>query len=310
VNTIDKFSAIRANIFTEQETEVVSENTPVQVSTPGITGTQDAFQTFEQQSLDLNSLSAPIPAIQDQPAALQGETIEAASVFDVLNTDEVIHHDWSQKRNDVQNIEQKIQANLDPEYAKELAAKRIQKSFQNQFGALAADEEKFHSALSSIYGSSYSWEEAEALRQKALAGDYSWLPEIRFVSDKSLQGTDQFNRPYPVNGLFVDDQYYPKVYLSDRLLNNPEEAAKSFTRAAGLVFSRQMRQGPHVGSSIGDLAGAGPASYTPDGAVGNSSELFRTALAGEPYDPDYFAPEVKVYFSYGTEVMSGYYQTV
>src|SRR5262245_5857540 len=59
--------------------------------------------------------------------------------------------------------------------------------FAQEFGAKAADPAAFHAFMAQVYGDNYDHAKAEQFRQRALQGDYSWLPEIRFVSDSVLQ---------------------------------------------------------------------------------------------------------------------------
>jgi hypothetical protein len=53
---------------------------------------------------------------------------------------------------------------------------------------LAGDENKFHAALTNIYGENYDAGKAEVLRKRVLGGDFSWLPKIEEKSNDDLNG--------------------------------------------------------------------------------------------------------------------------
>jgi hypothetical protein len=60
--------------------------------------------------------------------------------------------------------------------------------FRSQFGALARDRSAFHSTMAGIYGNGYDSRTAEGLRQRALQGDYTWLPPVKWVDSSVLRG--------------------------------------------------------------------------------------------------------------------------
>src|SRR5688572_2732103 len=66
----------------------------------------------------------------------------------------------------------------------------VQATFRQQFGELAADPKKFHDTLRTVFGEGYDAKQAESYRQKALAGDFSWLPPVKWVSAETLQGAN------------------------------------------------------------------------------------------------------------------------
>ncbi len=57
----------------------------------------------------------------------------------------------------------------------------IQDAFVEQFSNLATDKEAFHAVLQDTFGDNYDAQAGEAIRQQTLAGDFSWMPEIKFV---------------------------------------------------------------------------------------------------------------------------------
>src|SRR5262245_61389865 len=57
----------------------------------------------------------------------------------------------------------------------------VQQRLADRLGELAQDPERFHNLLRSAYGEGYDAAAGEALRQRALAGDTSWMPPVRLV---------------------------------------------------------------------------------------------------------------------------------
>ena len=64
----------------------------------------------------------------------------------------------------------------------------IQDVFVEQFSDLATDKDAFHAMLQDAFGDNYDTQAGEAIRQQTLAGDFSWIPEIRFVDEGVLGG--------------------------------------------------------------------------------------------------------------------------
>jgi hypothetical protein len=143
----------------------------------------------------------------------------------------------------------------------------MKREFKNKFQAFATDQEKYHTIMDRIYGTSYSWEKAESIRQRALARDYTWLPDVQFVPDQSLEGR---------NGVFwMSDLRPPTIFMSDRLLKDPSEASKSFMRGVGF----------HLDISTDDD------EKGPMDAYGNEGEIFRAAVSNEPTSLDAYKDE-------------------
>jgi hypothetical protein len=64
----------------------------------------------------------------------------------------------------------------------------VKRHLAHKFGAKAKDEAGFHQLMRTVYGAGYDRAKAEDLRQRALGGDFSWMPPVRFVDDATLQG--------------------------------------------------------------------------------------------------------------------------
>ena len=136
-----------------------------------------------------------------------------------------------------------------PPSAADQAIQKIQEDFANRFAELAADPEKFHSMMKEVYGSNYDHATAEAFRQRALAGDFSWLPKIEFESDEVLRG-----------GHGAYDASRNVVYINEKFLDDPETAAQIYSEEVGAYLDTQLN--------------------TSD-TVGDEGEMFRRLLHGE-----------------------------
>jgi hypothetical protein len=131
-----------------------------------------------------------------------------------------------------------------PEAQRERA---IRDNFAQQFGELAQDEAKFHAMMKQVYGEGYDRTKAEDFRQKALKGDYSWLPKIQFVDASTLGGA---------NGAY--DKESGTVFLNKDL--DADTLAQTFVEEAGHHLDTQLNK---------------------TDAQGDEGELFRRLLGGE-----------------------------
>lgn len=172
-------------------------------------------------------------AVQDPPTTPNGDAaVDAQKAA------------WAQFERVLVRRESSVQSE-GPEAA---AAEAAQQAFQDQFGALASDKAKFHALMKEVYGDGYDANAAEALRQKALNGDFSWLPKIEFQSDAELQGG---------NGAY--DSANNVVYINEKYLNDPKRAAQVYSEEVGAYLDTQLN-----------------ASDT----IGDEGEMFRKLLAG------------------------------
>jgi hypothetical protein len=144
--------------------------------------------------------------------------------------------------------------------------------FQEQFGALARDEAKFHAFMKKVYGENYDPAAAEQLRQQALKGDYSFLPPVQFVSRESLGGA---------NGAYSAEDGV--VYLAEDLKGNPELMQATFVEEAGHHIDTLVNQSD---------------------ARGDEGELFRRLLSGEKLSDGQVA-DIRGEDDHGTIVVNG-----
>jgi hypothetical protein len=119
---------------------------------------------------------------------------------------------------------------------------------KQQIRDIARDPEKFADLFAKAFGSSRDVRAADALRQRILAGDFSWLPRIRVVPHADLQGGD---------GAYHKDS--STVFLSAALRDNPVKAAA--------VLSEEI--GHHIDTLVNKTD-----------ARGDEGEIFRLGLSG------------------------------
>jgi hypothetical protein len=136
-----------------------------------------------------------------------------------------------------------------PKGAEQRTIAQAQKSFQDLFGKLAGDKTKFDSLMKEVYGPNYDTAAAESFRQRALKGDYSWLPKIEFKSEAVLQGG---------NGAF--DASRGVVYINDKFMNDPATAAQVYSEETGHFLDTKLNK---------------------TDTVGDEGEMFRRLLHGE-----------------------------
>jgi hypothetical protein len=122
--------------------------------------------------------------------------------------------------------------------------------FKQQFAAKAADKEGFHAFMQQVYGSQYDRSLAEQYRQRALAGDFSWLPDVKFVDAATLRGG---------NGAYNAQEGV--VYINkDLAAADPGKAARVFVEEAGA----------HLDAKLNKVD-----------TQGDEGEMFRRVLSGE-----------------------------
>lgn len=125
----------------------------------------------------------------------------------------------------------------------------VQSAFKEQFGALAQDKAQFHDTMRSIFGEGYDARKAESYRQQALAGNYDWLPPVKWVGSDVLGGA---------HGAY--DSESGTVFLDRALMGNPALAASTYVEEAG----------HHLDAKLNTVD-----------SRGDEGELFRRVLSGE-----------------------------
>jgi hypothetical protein len=123
------------------------------------------------------------------------------------------------------------------------------REFRERFGKLAADPARFNSIMRTSFGSSASPAELEALRKRALAGDFGWMPPVRWATSA------QIGAAY---GAY--DSKANVVYLNESLRSNPKLAAQVYIEEAGHALDARVNR-----------------TDTP----GDEGEIFRRLMGGE-----------------------------
>lgn len=127
---------------------------------------------------------------------------------------------------------------------------QTQALFKEQFTRLAVDRRAFDATMQQVFGTAYDRGRAEQFRQRALAGDFAWLPPVKMVDAHTLGGA---------NGAY--DAAAGVVYINRELAAaDPAKAAQTFVEEAG----------HHLDATLN----------TAD-TRGDEGEMFRRVLGGE-----------------------------
>ena len=127
---------------------------------------------------------------------------------------------------------------------------QVKSAFQKEFAAKAANKEEFDAFMQQVYGDKYDKNLAEQYRQQALRGDFSFLPQVKFVDAATLQG-----------GKGAYNEAEGVVYINrDIAASDPDLAAQIFVEEAGAHLDAKLN--------------------TVD-TKGDEGEMFRRVLSGE-----------------------------
>ncbi len=130
----------------------------------------------------------------------------------------------------------------------ESAIDGAEQAFKDRVGERARNKPDFHKMMKGIYGDRYNEKTVEGLRQRALAGDFSFLPKARFVSSGELNGNHA-----------AYDASSGTILLNENLKSNPRMLADYYAEEAGHHMDTFFGKGD---------------------AVGDEGELLRHALNG------------------------------
>ncbi len=125
--------------------------------------------------------------------------------------------------------------------------------FEQEFLQKAQNKTEFHKFMVSVFGAHYDQKLAESLRQRALHGDFSWLPYVKFVDDATLQNA---------NGAY--DAKSKTVLLNKAKLSNKNLLQQTFVEEVGHHLDAKL----NVRDTRGD-----------------EGEMFRRRLSGEVLSP-------------------------
>lgn len=122
-------------------------------------------------------------------------------------------------------------------------------SFQSRFSQLASNKNEFYNLIQTAFGGQVDVTKAEQLRQRALDGDFSWIPKITVLNDAEMNGAQ--------GGYDKDSQ---TIFINANILSDPSLVSS--------VISEEI--GHHIDHII-----------NPTDAAGDEGEIFRRMLGGE-----------------------------
>ena len=118
--------------------------------------------------------------------------------------------------------------------------------FQNQFTNSAKDADAFHSLMQTAFGDKYDKKEAENIRQQTLAGDFSWMPEVKVVDESTLADTS--GTQGSGIGMGAYDSSSDTIYLSKELLaGDPQKAVDILTEEVGHAIDTRVNTSDSAG---------------------------------------------------------------
>ncbi|MFL6665262.1 MAG: hypothetical protein ACJ8G7_24095 [Rhizobacter sp.] len=183
----------------------------------------------------------------DEPAA-------AVSLLHDIVSNPVVHplFDWSWAGKAVHQSLTARGSDAPPGQVRKEAASeaQVKTAFKQEFAAKAANKADFDAFMREVYGDRYDKTLAEQYRQQALNGDFSFLPDVKFVDSATLHG-----------GHGAYNAQDGVVYIDrDLAARDPAKAAQTFVEEAGHHLDAKLN--------------------TTD-AQGDEGELFRRLLSGE-----------------------------
>ncbi len=104
------------------------------------------------------------------------------------------------------------------------ALAQVTAAVQQRFAAQAGNKESFTELLKQAFGDKFDAAKAEAIRQQALAGDFSWAPKIQVVSSQALADLSGTQAAGSAKGAYVQDT--DTIYISRELLQNDSQEAQ------------------------------------------------------------------------------------
>ncbi|MEE9302948.1 MAG: hypothetical protein V3U84_04095, partial [Thiotrichaceae bacterium] len=122
----------------------------------------------------------------------------------------------------------------------------LQNTFSQQFFNKAEDHDGFHKMMRQSFndkGKTYNYKAAEALRQKALAKDVSWLPEVKVLSGSEFSEAQLFHQGQTSGsesflGAFGDET----IFLNESILSDPDLAFQVYSEEAGHAIDKILNQ--------------------------------------------------------------------
>ena len=127
------------------------------------------------------------------------------------------------------------------------ALQSITRQFQQRFRQQAGDKAAFHDLMRQSFGDTYDRQAAEAIRQRVLSGDFSWMPKVELVDSTNLQDVSGLQGGGIGKGAYSAGS--DTIYLSRELLaSNPAEAERILTEEVGHALDTRV----NVSDAAGD----------------------------------------------------------
>jgi len=219
---------------TEQQQEVRDTKLAFQqaIAYAKSVGTADGADSLQKR----RAIVKVFQAANEYQSALEGLRPLIRNSSDAASIDQQIH----QVSSFATQWDEKYQAGLLQHGLAIQDGDRVGDSFRIKQQALAAlqplaqDPAAFASLIEQTYGTTVDPAKIESLRQKLLAGDMSWMPNVEFVGRETLNGAI---------GAY-DGQV---IYLQQELLNDPSAAVQTFIEESGHALDDYFNGAPSVG---------------------------------------------------------------
>jgi hypothetical protein len=127
------------------------------------------------------------------------------------------------------------------------ALAQVTAAVRQRFAAQAGNKEAFTDLLKQAFGDKFDAGKAEAIRQQALAGDFSWAPKVQVVDSKTLADTSGAQAADSVaHGAYVQET--DTIYLSRELLHSdPSHAQRILLEEIGHGIDARINTSDSVG---------------------------------------------------------------
>ena len=122
--------------------------------------------------------------------------------------------------------------------------KGMKQSFQSSFTQLAKNKEGFYKLLDQAFGTNYDRDAAEGIRNAAINGDFSWLPEAT-VLDNDEFSTASLNGGNKEGGVFLGafDKSNHSILINNSVLSNKGLANSVYAEEAGHALDNILNRG-------------------------------------------------------------------
>jgi hypothetical protein len=209
----DLFARIRENVNNDSENitaqstaelNITQTNSQPQETKIGIAGSSDQFERFKPNPLDQMMAMSPQHLLESSLVSNKAAEIPMDESFR-RNTpaSELIPNTYDS----TSTVRSEIwRANLTDNdlIPSPSPTENFRYNLEYHLKNLANDPNRFNDELTKIYGDNYDVGKAESLRQRVIAGDFSWLPKIEAKSDSTLDGKFAAFDP-STNVIYVND---------------------------------------------------------------------------------------------------------